>query len=55
MLNNAKEEQLLQAFSDNRGSHGNENLRELQKQLIEEIRKLPGNDSCCDCGAKGST
>lgn len=54
ILNNAKEQQLLLAFSDDKdGTIPNENLRELQKQIVSEIRKLPGNNICCDCGAKG--
>ncbi|XP_052761554.1 arfGAP with SH3 domain, ANK repeat and PH domain-containing protein-like isoform X1 [Mya arenaria] len=52
VLSNAKEEVLLKAFQDS-GSNVtmNEHVRELTRNIIERIEKLPGNKTCCDCGA----
>lgn len=54
VLNNAKEEVLLKAFQDNTNSPAiNQNVRELTASIIDRIKRLPGNDVCCDCGGKG--
>lgn len=54
VLNNAKEEVLLKAFQDNTNSPAiNQNVRELTASIIDRIKRLPGNQVCCDCGAKG--
>ncbi|XP_061181257.1 arf-GAP with SH3 domain, ANK repeat and PH domain-containing protein 2-like isoform X2 [Saccostrea echinata] len=53
VLNNAKEEVLLKAFQDNTNSPAiNQNVRELTASIIDRIKRLPGNQVCCDCGAK---
>lgn len=53
VLNNAKEEVLLKAFQDNTNSPAiNQNVRELTASIIDRIKRLPGNDVCCDCGGK---
>ncbi|XP_071993076.1 arf-GAP with SH3 domain, ANK repeat and PH domain-containing protein 3-like isoform X2 [Engystomops pustulosus] len=49
VLQNSKDESLNAAFSGNMGS--NDNSNQLAKQIINEIRSLPGNQVCCDCGA----
>ncbi|XP_013401503.1 arf-GAP with SH3 domain, ANK repeat and PH domain-containing protein 2-like, partial [Lingula anatina] len=49
VLNNAKEEILMKAFGDSTGSG---HLRELTRSIIDQIRRLPGNAYCCDCGAE---
>ncbi|XP_056413322.1 arf-GAP with SH3 domain, ANK repeat and PH domain-containing protein 3-like isoform X1 [Hyla sarda] len=46
VLQNSKDESLNAAFS---GS--NDNSNQLAKQIINEIRSIPGNQVCCDCGA----
>ncbi|KAK3708075.1 hypothetical protein RRG08_055788 [Elysia crispata] len=52
VLNNAKEQILMQAFKDNSSSPGlNQNVRELTSSIMDRIRRLPGNEVCCDCGA----
>jgi Arf-GAP/SH3 domain/ANK repeat/PH domain-containing protein len=54
VLNNAKEEVLLKAFQDNTNSPAiNQNVRELTASIIDRIKRLPGNQVCCDCGGKG--
>ncbi|KAG9493132.1 hypothetical protein GDO78_001184 [Eleutherodactylus coqui] len=49
VLQNSKDESLNAAFSGDTGSNDNNN--QLAKQIINEIRSLPGNQVCCDCGA----
>ncbi|XP_029635615.1 arf-GAP with SH3 domain, ANK repeat and PH domain-containing protein 2 isoform X4 [Octopus sinensis] len=52
VLNNAKEEVLLKAFQDNSNSTSiNQSVRELTCSIIERVKQLPGNKTCCDCGA----
>ncbi|XP_069827720.1 arf-GAP with SH3 domain, ANK repeat and PH domain-containing protein 3-like [Dendropsophus ebraccatus] len=46
VLQNSKDESLNAAFT---GS--NDNSNQLAKQIINEIRSLPGNQVCCDCGS----
>ena len=56
VLNNAKEEVLMKAFgesNDKESSPVNQNMKELSRAVIEQVRLLPGNDHCCDCGAPG--
>ena len=56
VLNNCKEAILLKAFGDNNGSESNamnQRLTELTGTIIAEVRRLPGNNCCCDCGAVG--
>ncbi|XP_055997602.1 arf-GAP with SH3 domain, ANK repeat and PH domain-containing protein 2-like isoform X3 [Ostrea edulis] len=53
VLNNAKEEVLLKAFQDNTNSPAiNQNMKELTVSIIDRIKRLPGNQICCDCGGK---
>ncbi|CAH2221725.1 arf-GAP with SH3 domain, ANK repeat and PH domain-containing 3 [Pelobates cultripes] len=49
VLQNSKDESLNAAF----GSDGPSNCshHQLTKQIINEVRSLPGNQVCCDCGA----
>ncbi|XP_075709521.1 arf-GAP with SH3 domain, ANK repeat and PH domain-containing protein 3-like [Rhinoderma darwinii] len=49
VLQNSKDESLNAAFSGDAGS--NDNSNQLTKQIINEVRSLPGNQVCCDCGA----
>ncbi|XP_073420246.1 arf-GAP with SH3 domain, ANK repeat and PH domain-containing protein 3-like isoform X2 [Dendrobates tinctorius] len=49
VLQNSKDESLNAAFMGDTGS--NDNSNQLTKQIINEIRSLPGNQVCCDCGA----
>ncbi|GFN83111.1 ARF-GAP with sh3 domain, ank repeat and ph domain-containing protein 1 [Plakobranchus ocellatus] len=52
VLNNAKEQILMQAFKDNSSSPGlNQNVRELTSSIMDRIRRMPGNKKCCDCDA----
>ena len=56
VLNNAKEAVFMKEVGDNRNKDDqpmNENVRELTHTIIQEVRRLPGNEICCDCGAPG--
>lgn len=56
MLNNAKELVLMKAFgdtADNESNPYNQNLKELTRTILQQVRRLPGNHACCDCGAAG--
>ncbi|XP_063810707.1 arf-GAP with SH3 domain, ANK repeat and PH domain-containing protein 3-like isoform X2 [Pseudophryne corroboree] len=49
VLQNSKDESLNAAFGVDGVSSDSSN--QLTKQIINEIRSLPGNQVCCDCGA----
>lgn len=51
MLQNSKEEALNNAFKDDQNEGENNIVRELTKAIVEEVKKMSGNDVCCDCGA----
>ena len=46
----------MKAFKETSGSETNSinaSVRELTGSIIQEIRRMPGNNACCDCGAPG--
>ncbi|KAM4795835.1 arf-GAP with SH3 domain, ANK repeat and PH domain-containing protein 3-like [Rhinophrynus dorsalis] len=49
VLQNSKDESLNAAFVGDGGSA--DSPSQLTKQIINEIRSLPGNQVCCDCGS----
>ncbi|XP_076601035.1 arf-GAP with SH3 domain, ANK repeat and PH domain-containing protein 1a isoform X1 [Chaetodon auriga] len=51
VLTNSKEEALNMAFQGGGQSSGVEEEEELTKSIIEEVLRLPGNNTCCDCEA----
>jgi len=57
VLNNAKEQVLMKAFGDTSGaefSPYNQGVKELRRTILQQVRQLPGNQHCCDCGAPGN-
>uniref|UniRef100_H2Y6R1 Uncharacterized protein n=1 Tax=Ciona savignyi TaxID=51511 RepID=H2Y6R1_CIOSA len=38
-----------------RGTNKNSGLKELTQSIIDEVRRLPGNERCCDCNAPEPT
>ncbi|XP_072259748.1 arf-GAP with SH3 domain, ANK repeat and PH domain-containing protein 1-like isoform X1 [Pyxicephalus adspersus] len=50
VLTNSKQEALNMAFHEARPSEEN-SIEDLTKAIIEDIRRMPGNSVCCDCGA----
>uniref|UniRef100_H3BHV8 Un-named sa1614 n=1 Tax=Latimeria chalumnae TaxID=7897 RepID=H3BHV8_LATCH len=50
VLTNSKEEALNMAFQQERPS-GENSIEELTKSITEDIKRMPGNSVCCDCGA----
>lgn len=55
VLTNSKEEALNMAFQGGgaQSTAGDSSMEELTRSVIEEVLRMPGNDSCCDCGAPG--
>lgn len=53
MLQNSKEEALNNAFKGDDNTGENNIVQELTKEIISDVRRMPGNDVCCDCGAQG--
>ena len=57
VLSNSKEDALNRVFGDaSSGKSGTEQstgLKELTRDIIDEVRRLPGNNICCDCDATG--
>ncbi|XP_075878297.1 arf-GAP with SH3 domain, ANK repeat and PH domain-containing protein 1a [Nelusetta ayraudi] len=51
VLTNSKEEALKVAFQGGDQTSGVEEEEELVRSIIDEVLRLPGNDTCCDCGA----
>ncbi|XP_069371592.1 LOW QUALITY PROTEIN: arf-GAP with SH3 domain, ANK repeat and PH domain-containing protein 2b [Paralichthys olivaceus] len=55
VLQNSKEEALNQAFKGNQDEGENNIVQELTKSIVVEVKRMSGNDGCCDCGASGPT
>ena len=53
VLQNSKEEALNNAFKGNQNEGENNIIQELTKAIVGEVKRMSGNDSCCDCGAAG--
>uniref|UniRef100_A0A8C6SKC1 ArfGAP with SH3 domain, ankyrin repeat and PH domain 2b n=1 Tax=Neogobius melanostomus TaxID=47308 RepID=A0A8C6SKC1_9GOBI len=54
VLQNSKEEALNKAFKGDGDDEGENNIvQELTKAIVGEVRRMSGNDVCCDCGAPG--
>uniref|UniRef100_H2Y6R6 ArfGAP with SH3 domain, ANK repeat and PH domain-containing protein n=1 Tax=Ciona savignyi TaxID=51511 RepID=H2Y6R6_CIOSA len=43
------------ALNQVRGTNKNSGLKELTQSIIDEVRRLPGNERCCDCNAPEPT
>ncbi|XP_078508335.1 arf-GAP with SH3 domain, ANK repeat and PH domain-containing protein 1-like [Lissotriton helveticus] len=54
VLTNSKQEALNMAFHEVHPS-GEDSIEDLTKAIIEDIKRLPGNSVCCDCGAPDPT
>ena len=55
MLNNAREAVFNKAFQGESPTANsiNQTFKELTRTIIHEVRRLPGNRICGDCGAPG--
>lgn len=53
MLQNSKEEALNNAFKGDQHVGENNIVQELTKAIVGEVKRMTGNDVCCDCGAPG--
>ncbi|XP_077384704.1 arf-GAP with SH3 domain, ANK repeat and PH domain-containing protein 2 isoform X2 [Festucalex cinctus] len=51
VLSNSKQEALAAALDGVRKGSGRSGLDELTRSISEHVRRMPGNDCCCDCGA----
>lgn len=56
MLSNSKQEALSMALDGCRrgGEGGESSVEDLTRAITDDIRRMPGNNSCCDCGAPGN-
>ncbi|XP_072357159.1 arf-GAP with SH3 domain, ANK repeat and PH domain-containing protein 2-like isoform X2 [Scyliorhinus torazame] len=55
VLQNSKEEALNNAFKGDISNGNNDTVQELTKSIIAEVKSMPGNEVCCDCGATDPT
>lgn len=53
VLQNSKEEALNTALGGDQLHLQDSGLQELSKAIIAELRHMPGNEACADCGAPG--
>lgn len=53
MLQNSKEEALNTALGGDQLHVQDSGLQELSRAIIAELRQMPGNEACADCGAPG--
>ncbi|KAF7668696.1 hypothetical protein LDENG_00298470 [Lucifuga dentata] len=55
VLQNSKEEALNQAFKGEQHVGEHNIVQELTKAILGEVKRMTGNDVCCDCGAPNPT
>ncbi|KAI1895079.1 hypothetical protein AGOR_G00102580 [Albula goreensis] len=55
VLQNSKEEALNAALGGDQTQFHDSGLQELARAVIAELRNMPGNEICCDCGAPDPT
>ncbi|XP_071324258.1 arf-GAP with SH3 domain, ANK repeat and PH domain-containing protein 2b isoform X2 [Trachinotus anak] len=55
VLQNSKEEALTKAFKGDQDEGENNIVQELTKAIVGEVKRMSGNDGCCDCGAAAPT
>ncbi|XP_072540626.1 arf-GAP with SH3 domain, ANK repeat and PH domain-containing protein 2b isoform X2 [Salminus brasiliensis] len=55
VLQNSKEEALNNAFKGDQDEGENNIVQELTKAIVSEVKRMSGNDVCCDCGAQNPT
>uniref|UniRef100_H2MJY0 ArfGAP with SH3 domain, ankyrin repeat and PH domain 2a n=1 Tax=Oryzias latipes TaxID=8090 RepID=H2MJY0_ORYLA len=55
VLQNSKEEALNQAFKGDQHVGENNIVQELTKAILAEVKRMTGNNLCCDCGAPNPT
>uniref|UniRef100_A0A8C4SDC7 ArfGAP with SH3 domain, ankyrin repeat and PH domain 2a n=1 Tax=Erpetoichthys calabaricus TaxID=27687 RepID=A0A8C4SDC7_ERPCA len=55
VLQNSKEEALNNAFKGDHNVGENNIVQELTKSIMAEVKRMTGNDVCCDCGASDPT
>ncbi|XP_073348969.1 arf-GAP with SH3 domain, ANK repeat and PH domain-containing protein 2b isoform X2 [Pagrus major] len=55
VLQNSKEEALNKAFKGDQNEGENNIVQELTKAIVVEVKRMSGNDGCCDCGAAAPT
>lgn len=55
MLSNSKQEALSVALDGGRkgGGVGESSVEDLTRAITDDVIRMPGNNSCCDCGAPG--
>lgn len=53
VLQNSKEEALNKAFKGDQDEGENNIIQELTRAIVCEVKRMSGNDCCCDCGAAG--
>uniref|UniRef100_A0A7N8XQM5 Un-named sa1614 n=1 Tax=Mastacembelus armatus TaxID=205130 RepID=A0A7N8XQM5_9TELE len=54
VLSNSKQEALSVALDGGRrggGGGGESSMEDLTRAITDDIRRMPGNNNCCDCGA----
>ncbi|XP_055364950.1 arf-GAP with SH3 domain, ANK repeat and PH domain-containing protein 2 isoform X3 [Betta splendens] len=53
VLSNSKQEALSVALDGGRrgGGPGESSVEDLTRAITDDIKRMPGNNSCCDCGA----
>lgn len=51
VLQNSKEEALNNAFKGEQDEGENNIVQELSKAIVCEVKRMSGNNVCCDCGA----
>ncbi|CAB1340426.1 unnamed protein product, partial [Coregonus sp. 'balchen'] len=55
VLQNSKEEALNDAFKGDQDRGENNIVQELTKAIVSEVKRMSGNDVCCDCEAPKPT